>query len=81
VLVGVAGGDFSLSTAGMIFRPRSIIGSATGSQQDLRDVLALAQAGKLKPIPVTVMPKDDANAALMKLKAGEATGRLVLEGA
>jgi propanol-preferring alcohol dehydrogenase len=81
VLVGVAGGDFSLSTAGMIFRPRSIIGSATGSQQDLRDVLELAQAGKLKPIPVTLMPKDDANAALMKLKAGEATGRLVLEGA
>lgn len=81
VMVGVGGGDFVLSTAGMIFRPRSIIGSATGTQQDLRDVLELAQSGKLKPIPVTLVPKNEANAALMKLKAGEATGRLVLEGA
>jgi alcohol dehydrogenase, propanol-preferring len=80
VLVGVAGGEIPLSLAGLIFRPRSIIGSATGSLHDLRNVLELANGGKLKPTPVERMPKDKANDALQKLKAGEVTGRLVLEG-
>jgi alcohol dehydrogenase/propanol-preferring alcohol dehydrogenase len=65
----------------MIFRPRSIIGTITGSRQDLRDVVALAQAGKLAPVPVTRMPKDAANAALELLKSGNVVGRIVLEQA
>jgi alcohol dehydrogenase/propanol-preferring alcohol dehydrogenase len=80
VLVGVGGGELVLSLAGMIFRPRTIQGSATGNPQDLRDVVALARSGKLKPIPVTVMPKDDVNTALHLLHEGEVSGRLVLAG-
>lgn len=79
VLVGVGGGEYMLSLAGMIFRPRSIIGSITGSRQDLRDVVGLAQSGKLAPLPVTPMPKDEANAALDLLKSGKVVGRIVLE--
>jgi alcohol dehydrogenase, propanol-preferring len=81
VLVGVGGGDYSLSLAGMIFRPRSIVGTITGSRQDLRDVIALAQSGKLAPVPITCMPKDSANEALDLLHHGHVHGRLVLEGA
>lgn len=81
ILVGVAGGEMMLSVAGMIFRPRAIIGSGTGSRQELRDVLELAKAGKLEPLPIVRMPKDSANEALMKLKSGDVVGRLVLEGA
>ena len=81
VLVGVGGGDYSLSLAGMIFRPRSIIGTITGSRQDLRDVIALTQSGKLAPVPITCMPKDSANEALDRLHLGHVHGRLVLEGA
>jgi propanol-preferring alcohol dehydrogenase len=80
VLVGVGGGDFNLSLASMIFRPRSIIGTITGSRADLRAVVALAQSGKLPPVPVTRMPKDSANEALELLKTGNVVGRLVLEG-
>ena len=78
VLVGVGGGELVLSLAGMIFRPRSVIGSMTGNPQDLRDVAALAKAGKLKSMPITRMPKDQANDALMALNEGRAVGRIVL---
>lgn len=78
VLVGVGGGELVLSLAGMIFRPRTIQGSATGNPQDLREVAALARSGKLKPIPVQVLPKDQANEALHLLHEGRVKGRLVL---
>lgn len=81
VLVGVAGGELVLSLAGMIFKPRTIQGSATGNPQDLRDVVALANAGKLKPIPMTLLPKDQANAALTMLHDGQVRGRIVLVAA
>lgn len=81
MLVGVGGGDYPLSLAGMIFKPRSIIGTITGSRQDLREVIALAQSGKLQPMPISCMPKDCANEALELLEQGKVSGRLVLEGA
>jgi alcohol dehydrogenase/propanol-preferring alcohol dehydrogenase len=78
VLVGVGGGEYPLSLAGMIFRPRTIMGTITGSRQDLREVIALAQAGRLAPLPVTRMPKDEANRALDLLASGKVIGRIVL---
>ncbi|WP_324741382.1 alcohol dehydrogenase [Tsuneonella sp. CC-YZS046] len=81
VLVGVGGGDYPLSLAGMIFKPRSIVGSITGSRQELREVLELARSGKLQPVPIRCLPKDSANEALDLLEEGKVTGRLVLEGA
>jgi alcohol dehydrogenase, propanol-preferring len=78
VLVGVAGGDLTLSLAGMIFRSHSVIGNLTGSPSDLRAVLTLANEGKLRPTPVTLCPHDHANQALVDLKAGKVTGRTVL---
>lgn len=84
VLLGVSGGELDLSLAGMVFTARSVMGSATGTLQDLKDVVALARAGKLKPIPIERMPVSaaaDANAALNKLKSGAVTGRLVMETA
>lgn len=78
VLVGVGGGELVLSLAGMIFRPRSVIGSMTGNPQDLREVAALAKAGKLKSLPITRMPKNQANEAVMALNEGRARGRIVL---
>jgi alcohol dehydrogenase, propanol-preferring len=78
VNVGVAGGELTLSLAGMVFRALSVIGSNTGTVKDLRAVVALAQSGKLPPLPVTRFPKDDANLAMQQLKAGEITGRAVL---
>jgi alcohol dehydrogenase/propanol-preferring alcohol dehydrogenase len=78
VMVGVSGGELTLSLAGMVFRAYSVLGSNTGSLKDLRAVVKLAQEGKLKPTPVTLCSKDHANEALLELKAGHVTGRTVL---
>lgn len=78
ILVGVAGGELTLSLAGMIFRGLTVQASLTGSVKDLRAVIALAQSGKLKPSPIVRMPKDQANEALLKLTRGEIVGRAVL---
>ena len=80
VVVGVGGGEIPLSLASLIFRPRAIIGTITGSRAELREVIALAQSGRFVPLPVTRMPKDEANAALNRLERGEVIGRIVLEG-
>lgn len=81
ILIGVAGGDLTLSLAGMVFKPRTVQGSATGTVSDLRAVVALAQSGKLRPIPLTILPKDSANSALRMLEKGEVRGRIVLVAA
>jgi alcohol dehydrogenase, propanol-preferring len=79
VLVGAAGGTLEISLATMIFRPRSVVGSKTGTIQDLRDVIALAQSGRLKPIPIECIAFDKANEAMVRLDSGRVTGRVVLE--
>ena len=81
VLVGAAGGELEVSLAGMIFTARAVLGTQTGNVQDLKDVVALARSGKLKPIPVEHMDADQANEALLRLHDGKVTGRLVLERA
>ena len=81
ILIGVAGGELVVSLASMIFKPRTIQGSATGTPQDLRDVVALARAGKLRAIPITILPKSEANAALTMLHNGQVRGRIVLAAA
>lgn len=78
VAVGVAGGELTLSLPGMIFGAKSVRGSLTGNPQDLRAVIALAAAGKLKATPVTLCPHDHANDALRDLHDGKVTGRIVL---
>jgi alcohol dehydrogenase/propanol-preferring alcohol dehydrogenase len=78
ILVGVAGGELTISLATMIFMGWRIQGNLTGTPQDLRDVLELANSGKLAPTPVQCCPADHANQALDDLKHGKVTGRAVL---
>jgi alcohol dehydrogenase/propanol-preferring alcohol dehydrogenase len=78
VLVGVGGGELTLSVAGTIFRALTVVGSLTGTIQDFRDVLDLARQGRLVPTPIREMEKHFANDALRLLVQGQAIGRLVL---
>jgi alcohol dehydrogenase/propanol-preferring alcohol dehydrogenase len=78
VQVGVFGGELNVSLIGLIFRSTAIMGSVTGSVGDLHEVARLARQGKLAPIPVTLLGRDEANEALMRLRDGRVTGRLVL---
>jgi D-arabinose 1-dehydrogenase-like Zn-dependent alcohol dehydrogenase len=79
VLVGVAGGELDLSLAGMVFTARGVISSNAVNLDDMKEVIDLAKAGKLMPIPIERMPIEEVNRALEKLASGRVTGRLVLE--
>ena len=38
----------------------------------------MASEGRLPPLPITLMPKHDANLAMQWLRDGKVTGRIVL---
>lgn len=78
VAVGILGGELNVSLVSLIFTAKTIMGNITGNPQHMRDVMKLATDGKLASIPVTEVPWDDANDALMRLNRGEVTGRLIL---
>jgi len=80
ILVGVTGGELTLSLAGMVFRAITVQGTLMGSPQDLRDVFAMANDGRLAATPVSEVPKSDVNDAMQHLHHGDVTGRLVLTG-
>jgi D-arabinose 1-dehydrogenase-like Zn-dependent alcohol dehydrogenase len=79
VIVGLFGGAISLSTMTFPSKLVTVTGSYVGTLDDLKDVIALAQAGKLAPIPVTSVPANKAGDALRDLKeGGKVIGRVVL---
>ncbi len=78
VQVGLFGGELTVPLPAMAMRALTVQGSFVGSPGDLRDLVGLAQDGGVKPLPVTEMPRDQANAALMRLRDGAVTGRIVL---
>ena len=51
--------------------------STVGTRQDLREVLVMAAAGKVR-CQVAARPLADANEALNQLRRGQVSGRLVL---
>jgi alcohol dehydrogenase, propanol-preferring len=78
VIVGIAGGKFSASSVDMIFKGITVYGNMRGSLQGLRDVCELAKTGKMGGLPVRTTPWENATDALMQLRDGKVTGRLVL---
>ncbi|MBV9747988.1 MAG: alcohol dehydrogenase catalytic domain-containing protein [Acetobacteraceae bacterium] len=81
VQVGLFGGELTLQLPLMAIRALTVQGSYVGSPVELRELVTLAQGGKLAPIPVTQVPQHEANAALMRLRDGKVTGRMVLVAA
>ena len=51
--------------------------SAVGTRQDLREVLALADQGKIH-CQVTTHPLSDVNLVMDRLRQGQASGRMVI---
>lgn len=78
VQVGLFGGELTLPLPLMAIRALSIQGSYVGNPKELRELVALAQSGSLQALPVTEVPQSHANAALMRLRDGHVTGRLIL---
>lgn len=78
VQVGLFGGELSLPLPLMAIRALTVQGSYVGNPKELRELVKLAQDGALPALPVATVPQSQAYEALMRLKDGKVTGRLVL---
>jgi D-arabinose 1-dehydrogenase-like Zn-dependent alcohol dehydrogenase len=78
VVVGLYGGELKLPIVYLPLRGMGLRGSYVGSLPELKELVALAQKGTLKPIKVTRRKLPEASAALADLKAGKVVGRVVL---
>jgi D-arabinose 1-dehydrogenase-like Zn-dependent alcohol dehydrogenase len=78
VIVGLFGGDLTLSLPLIPIRAITIQGSYVGSLQELKDLMALVGRTKADRIPITTRTHAEANAALEDLRAGRVVGRSVL---
>ena len=78
VVVGLYGDRLSLPLPFLPLRAMTLRGSYVGTLGDLKAVVALAQSGRLPPLPVTPRPLAEADASLKDLAAGRVTGRIVL---
>ncbi len=81
VQVGLFGGELMLPLPIMPLRALTVQGSYVGSPKELRELVQLAQEGTLQALPVSTVPQSQANDALMRLKDGKVTGRIVLRAA
>jgi alcohol dehydrogenase/propanol-preferring alcohol dehydrogenase len=78
VCVGLFGGTAPVLPVMVAMRAISVTGSYVGSLQEMRELLAIARAGRLPPLPVTARPLAAANEALDDLRAARVRGRIVL---
>ncbi len=78
IQVGLFGGELTLPLPTMAMRALTVQGSYVGNPKELRELVALAQDGRIAPIPIELMPQPEANRALNRLRDGSVTGRIVL---
>lgn len=78
VLVGLFGGELKLNLITMPTRSYKLIGSYTGSMNDLIELVSLAKRGIIKPIISNKFKLDEATKALKMLRDGKILGRGVI---
>jgi D-arabinose 1-dehydrogenase-like Zn-dependent alcohol dehydrogenase len=79
IVVGLYGGEIPVSLVMVVQRAWRIQGSSVGNVAELKEVVALARAGKIKPIPLQKRPLSEVSRTLDELQAGKVTGRVVAE--
>jgi alcohol dehydrogenase, propanol-preferring len=79
IQVGLFGGELTLPLPIMAIRALTVQGSYVGNPKELRELIKLAQEGSLEALPVATVPQNQADAALMRLRDGKVTGRLILK--
>ena len=78
VLVGLFGGELKLNLIAMPTRSYKLIGSYTGSMNDLIELVSLAKRGIIQPVISNRFRLDQATEALRMLKDGKILGRGVI---
>lgn len=78
IIVGLFGGDITVSTPFFPMRAMTVQGSYVGSLTEMAELLDLVRRKGLPPIPVSTRPLEEVTAALNDLRAGKVIGRVVL---
>jgi D-arabinose 1-dehydrogenase-like Zn-dependent alcohol dehydrogenase len=78
VVVGLFGGDVTISTPFFPMRAMTIQGSYVGSLPEMKELLELVSRTGAPPVPLRERPLGEVNEALNDLKAGKVIGRVVL---
>ena len=79
ILCGLYGGEIAMPMPPIAQRAVAVMGSYVGNLQELREVVALAKKGKIKPTPITTRAAAEVNSVFEELKAGKVLGRVVLD--
>lgn len=78
VITGLIGGMYATPIAMFPLRAMTIEGTLVGTLEEAREMLALARAGKVPPVPIIERPLNTAQATLDDLRNGRIVGRVVL---
>jgi alcohol dehydrogenase len=78
VITGLIGGTYTTPIAMFPLRVFTVEGTMTGTLDEANEMMALARAGKVPPVPITERPLSAAQAALDDLRGGRIIGRVVL---
>jgi D-arabinose 1-dehydrogenase-like Zn-dependent alcohol dehydrogenase len=77
-IVGLFGGSIEIPLVSLPSRAITITGVYVGSLPEFRELLALARAGRVQPMPMECRPLGAAQQSLDDLRAGRVNGRIVL---
>lgn len=78
VVSGLIGGSFATPVVSFVHKRMSIEGFMTGTLDEARELLALAQSGRIAQPPMHEAPLRDAADWMARLRQGEVTGRIIL---
>ena len=79
LVVGQAGGDFRMPQVWLPQKALTVRGSHVGNLPQLKTIIDMVRAGKVKQMPVQRRSLSDINQAMDDLEAGKVTGRVVLQ--
>ena len=79
VVVGQAGGDFLMPQVWLPQKAMTVQGSHVGNSPQLRAIIDMVRAGKIKQMPIERRPLSEINEAMDDLEAGKVTGRIVFQ--
>ena len=79
VIIGLAGGSMSVSTAAFVLSCGTITGSKTSSLGELRDLVQLVSQKGLEYPQLHYIKLNDVNEALDKLESGTVSGRTIIK--
>jgi D-arabinose 1-dehydrogenase-like Zn-dependent alcohol dehydrogenase len=78
IIVGLYGGDLTVSLPPIPMRAVTIQGSYVGSLPEMKELIELVKRTGLPGVPVATRPLKDVNAVMDQLRAGKVVGRVVL---